>query len=97
MSAAEGASEASSPEQAQRVSGANERANGRASGPVLTSRFLVDPDHSGVEPGDMIEEAGVESMGLLPSGDVSCQDIAQFFAGRYIFLTGATGFVGKVG
>ena len=67
------------------------------------SRFLFVPDHSAtldevrVEPGDMIEEVGVESMGLLPSGDVSCQHIAQFFAGRYIFLTGATGFVGKVG
>ena len=30
----------------ERVSGASERANGRASDPVLTSRFLVDPDHS---------------------------------------------------
>ena len=28
------------------VSGASERANGRASGPVLTSRFLFVPDHS---------------------------------------------------
>lgn len=32
----------------------------------------------------------------LPSVDLSHQDIAQFFEGRYIFLTGATGFVGKV-
>ena len=31
-----------------RVSGASERANGRASGPVLTSRFLFVPDHSAV-------------------------------------------------
>ena len=31
----------------ERVSGASERANGRASGPVLTSRFLFVPDHSG--------------------------------------------------
>ena len=30
-----------------RVSGASERANGRASGPVLMSRFLFVPDHSG--------------------------------------------------
>ena len=30
----------------KRVSGAGERANGRVSGPVLTSVFLVDPDHS---------------------------------------------------
>ena len=30
----------------ERVSGASERANGRASGPVLTSLFLFDPDHS---------------------------------------------------
>ena len=30
----------------KRVSGASERANGRASGPVLTSRFLFVPDHS---------------------------------------------------
>ena len=37
MSAAEGASEASS---------ASERANGRASDLVLTSRFLSVPDHS---------------------------------------------------
>ena len=29
-----------------RVSGASERANGRASGPVLTSLFLFVPDHS---------------------------------------------------
>ena len=28
------------------MSGANKRANGRASGPVLTSRFLLVPDHS---------------------------------------------------
>ena len=28
------------------MSGASERANGRASGPVLTSRFLLVPDHS---------------------------------------------------
>ena len=28
------------------VSGASERANGRASGPVLTSLFLFVPDHS---------------------------------------------------
>merc|ERR1719414_1869960 len=35
----------------ERVSGASERANGRASGPVLTSRFLVDPDHSGMATG----------------------------------------------
>ena len=30
----------------ERVSGANKRANGRASGPVLTSLFLFVPDHS---------------------------------------------------
>jgi len=30
----------------ERVSGASERANGRASGPVLTSRFLADLNHS---------------------------------------------------
>ena len=30
----------------ERVSGASERVNRRASGPVLTSRFLFDPDHS---------------------------------------------------
>ena len=29
-----------------RVSGASERANGRASSPVLTSRLLFVPDHS---------------------------------------------------
>ena len=28
------------------MSGASERANGRASGPVLTSLFLINPDHS---------------------------------------------------
>ena len=48
MSAAERASEASRAEQAQRVSGASERANGQASGPVLSSRFLFVPDHSAV-------------------------------------------------
>ena len=32
----------------ERVSGASERANGRASGPVLTSLFLFVPDHSGL-------------------------------------------------
>ena len=31
-----------------RVSGASERANGRASGPVLTSRFMAVLNHSGV-------------------------------------------------
>ena len=45
VSAAERASEASRAEQAQRVSGASERANGRASGPVLTSLFFFVPDH----------------------------------------------------
>ena len=28
------------------MSGASERVNGQASGPVLTSLFVVDPDHS---------------------------------------------------
>ena len=49
MSAAEGASEASEASEASKqVSGAGERANGQASGPVLTSLFLFVPDHSGV-------------------------------------------------
>ena len=39
------------------MSGASERANGRASGPVLTSRFLFVPDHSGV--GDGVVEVDV--------------------------------------
>lgn len=43
----------------------------------------------------LTEDSGDEFVGL-PSGDVTSQNIAQFFAGRYIFLTGATGFVGKV-
>ena len=30
----------------KQVSGASEQANGRASGPVLTSLFLLVPDHS---------------------------------------------------
>ena len=34
----------------KRVSGASERANGRASGPVLTSWFLFVPDHSAPVP-----------------------------------------------
>ena len=42
MSAAEGASKASSPEEAHRMSGVN----GQVSGPVLTSQFLFVPDHS---------------------------------------------------
>ena len=41
MSAAERASEASRAEQAQRMSGASKRANGRASGPVLQSVSLA--------------------------------------------------------
>ena len=44
----------------------------------------------------MAEDAD-DHIAHLPSGDVTCQDIAQFFDGRFIFLTGATGFVGKVG
>ena len=40
----EGVSEVSSA--SERVSGTSERANGRASGPVLTSLFLFVPDHS---------------------------------------------------
>ena len=32
----------------ERVSGASEKVNGRASGPVLTSGFLIIPAHSGV-------------------------------------------------
>ena len=35
-----------SEEASERVSGASEQANGRASGPVLTSLFLFVPDHS---------------------------------------------------
>ena len=35
----------------ERVSGASDRANGRASGPVLTSRFLFVPDHSAIVKG----------------------------------------------
>ena len=47
MSAAEGASEASEASEASKqVSGAGDRANGQASGPVLTSLFLFVPDHS---------------------------------------------------
>ena len=46
VSAAERASKASRTEQAQRVSGASERANGRASGPVLRSVFLAFLAHS---------------------------------------------------
>ena len=53
MSAAEGASEASSPEQ---VSGASERANGGASGSVLQSVFLAALAHSA-----MVED-------ILPAG-----------------------------
>ena len=30
----------------EQLSGASKRANRRVSGPVLTSRFLFDPDHS---------------------------------------------------
>ena len=37
-------------EQSEQVSGASEWANGRASGPVLTSRFLFVPDHSALLP-----------------------------------------------
>ena len=44
----------------------------------------------------LVEEVGDELESDLLTNDVSCQDIAQFFEGRYIFLTGATGFVGKV-
>ena len=43
--AAERASKASRVEQAQPVSGASERANRRASSPVLMSGFLVDMAH----------------------------------------------------
>ena len=46
VSAAERAREASRAKQAQRVSGASEQANGRASGPVLQSVFLVILAHS---------------------------------------------------
>ena len=42
----EGVSEVSRAEQAQRVSGASEQANGRASGPVLQSVFLALLAHS---------------------------------------------------
>ena len=34
------------------MSGASERANGRASGPVLTSLFLFIPDHSAPSEGE---------------------------------------------
>ena len=44
----------------------------------------------------LVEEVVDELESDLLTNDVSCQDIAQFFDGRYIFLTGATGFVGKV-
>ena len=41
------------------MSGASERVNGRASGPVLTSRFLFVPDHSAPS-GEEVDE--VEAM-----------------------------------
>ena len=46
----------------ERVSGASERANGRASGPVLTSLFLVVPDHSALAVTPTKEES-LESVG----------------------------------
>ena len=49
VSATERASEVSRAEQAQQASGASERAKGRASGPVLTSGFLIDLAHCEVE------------------------------------------------
>ena len=45
MSAADRASEASSAERSELVSGASERASGRANGPVLTSRFQAYLNH----------------------------------------------------
>ena len=47
VSAAECASKVSRAEQAQRVSGTSELANGQACGPVLQSVFLVVLAHSG--------------------------------------------------
>ena len=48
------------------MSGASERANGRASGPVLTSRFFFVPDHSAMMPGSPVKiEIGESSPVLL--------------------------------
>ena len=49
VSAAECAGEASSAEQANGMSGASERANKQASGPVFQSGLLVILDHSATE------------------------------------------------
>ena len=62
MSAAEGASEASSPEQANELA---MRANRRASGPVLASLFLFVPDHSGPFESDQLR---MESKNSLVGG-----------------------------
>ena len=47
------------------MSGATERANGQASGPVLTSLFLFDPDHSAVVQNS--QESGRKYWAIRPS------------------------------
>ena len=46
------------------MSGASERANGRASGPVLTSLFLFVPDHSAVMGVGVVEVKRVIAGGM---------------------------------
>ena len=56
------------------VSGASERASGRASDPVLTSRFLVDPDHSAAAAADATEDQSTKN-GAKADGGSSCRKI----------------------
>ena len=56
------------------MSGASERANGRASGPVLTSLFLFVSDHSAVGEDEGVKQEGevvVEGEGIKLKDDSS--------------------------
>ena len=46
-----------------RVSAASERANGRASAPVLTSLFLFVPDNSALSPDETVSDNSVNTQG----------------------------------
>ena len=82
-STAEGVSKASSPEQV--TSGASERANGRASGPVLLSGFLIIMAYC-VTANSNLVGLGSHHVCVLDSGGGFPRDFLDVFCHWLIFL-----------
>ena len=64
----------------KRVSGASERANGRASDPVLTSQFLFVPDHSASTPVWMTTPTSTPVLITTPSTPPGSPDLSDRFS-----------------